>query len=571
MEIKLVGINARYSHSALALFYLRNELERYCPNLRCQLLQFTINDNYYETLLRLMAGQPSALLFSAAIWNSTLVERLCRDLHHCLPGCQLVIGGPQAGVLRQRLADISCTFVIGEIEAVGEAFFRHLLTGQLEPYYQGSFLASKQRDFSYPYRDGDFDDYLRHRHVYYESSRGCPFSCAYCLSAAEKGLFHKELDVVFEELGDILAHRPKVVRFIDRTFNDLPERALKIWRFLAAEGGDTLFHFEMAPDRFNEEMFIFLEDLAPGRFQFELGIQSTNPETLRAVNRSINGDLARQAVARLAEMGNIHLHVDLILGLPFETEASFAESFRQVFAMGAHYIQMGLLKLLPDAPIAGHCQEYGYGFCQEPPYAVLHSRWLSQAQMSQLYWFSELVEKYHNNRYFPSLWRYLRQHREDSFAFFGQLLATAQRQGFFERAATQELLCQLLCEVITPRADSPVLLDLLRHDWLRCGFRYLPDCLGQDLVEPPEETRSRLYRLLPEQWPGLYDRTGRNHFFRKAYFLKLGERAVAAARGLGLPGGRVLCYTPEKEEGLFAWQQVVGFADGEVEQGIATL
>lgn len=563
MKVTLVGINARYSHSALALFYVRNELEKHCPGLCCRLLQLTINDNYYQTLLRLGQDSPSALLFSAAIWNSAVVERLCRDLRQCLPHCQLVIGGPQAGVLCEKLADLGCAFVFGEIEAVGEDFYRHLLAGELQPSYRGAFFHGKARDFSFPYQDADFNDHLRHRHVYYESSKGCPFSCAYCLSAAEKGLYHKELPVVFQELGQILGHRPKVVRFIDRTFNDLPHRALAIWKFLAAEGGETLFHFEMAPDRFTEEMFAFLATLPAGRFQFELGVQSTNPQTLRAVNRPIDSDQAHRAVRRLAALGTIHLHVDLILGLPYETLDSFAASFRAVFAMEAHYIQMGLLKILPDTPISRCCQEYGYRFCQEPPYAVLESRWLSHGQLGHLYWFSELVEKFYNTRYFPSLWRYLRLHGEDSFAFFSDLLALGQERGLFQRAATQEFLCELLCEMFAARWDRSVLLDLLRHDWLRCGFRFLPDCLATGLGEAPEETRSRLYLRLPETWPGLYDRAGRNHFFRKAYFLRLNEETIAEAERLGLPRGEICCYAPEKEGGLFSWQRTVGIGEGE--------
>lgn len=558
MVVKIVGINARFSHSALALFYVRNELEKHCPQLSCRLYQFTINDSYYETLLRLTEESPQAILFSAAIWSSAMVEKLCRDVYHCLPRCRLVIGGPQAGVLRQRLADIHCTFVLGEIEAVAEVFTRDLLADSLAPSYCGSFLRDHIGGFSFPYREEDFGAHLAHRHIYYESSRGCPFSCSYCLSAAEKGVYHKDLTVVREELRYILQHRPKVVRFIDRTFNDQPQRALAIWRFLAEEGGETLFHFEMAPDRFSEEMFAFLETLAPGRFQFELGIQSTNTKTLQAVNRPTDSDKAHLAMVRLSRLGNIHLHLDLILGLPHESIASFAESFRRVFAMEPHYIQMGLLKLLPEAPIAERIKEYGYVACQEPPYAVLQNRWLRHDQLSELYWFSEVVEKFHNNRYFPTLWRYLRHRHEDPFTFFKELLALCQPQGFFQRASTQELLCTLLVAAFASRDDHLVLLDVLRFDWLRCGFRFLPDCLAEGMIEAPEQTRSMLYQSLPEAWVDLYDRSSRNHFFRKAFFLRLSEPTIERGPLPGFPEGAILCFTPQKEGGLFALQRVVG-------------
>ncbi len=568
IRVKIVGINARFSHSALALFYVRNELEKHCPQLSCRLYQFTINDSFYETLLRLTEDSPQLILFSAAIWNSSQIERLCRDVRHCLPRCRLVIGGPQAGVLRQRLADIHCTFVLGEIEAVGEIFFRDLLADRLARCYRGSFLGEHIGGFSFPYRDEDFGVYLAHRYIYYESSRGCPFSCSYCLSAAERGVYHKEVAVVREELRRILCHRPKVVRFIDRTFNDQPQRALAIWRFLAEEGGETLFHFEMAPDRFSEEMFSFLESLPPGRFQFELGIQSTNSETLQAVNRPTDSDKAHLAMVRLSRLGNIHLHLDLILGLPHESIASFADSFRRVFAMEAHYIQMGLLKLLPETPIAKRVEEYGYVACQEPPYAVLQNRWLRHDELSELYWFSEVVEKFYNNRYFPTLWRYLRHLREDPFAFFKGLLIICQQQGFFQRAATQELLCTMLVETLAGRDDQHVLLDVLRFDWLRCGFRFLPDCLVEGMAEPPERTRSTLYQSLPEVWVDLYDRANRNHFFRKAFFLRLSAPTIEQGPLPGLPEGDILCFTPQKEGGLFALQRVVGIVkNGEIRAG----
>jgi radical SAM superfamily enzyme YgiQ (UPF0313 family) len=553
-QIKIVGLNARFTHSCLALFYVRNELARKSPGLTVELCQFTINDNSYELVVRLTAGRPRYVFFSAAIWNSQLVERLTRDLHVCLPECRVVIGGPQAAVLAERLKGLA-TVVLGEIEAVEDRFYEDLAAGTLAPRYGGNFFKMAVRAFDYPYRDGDFELHLKNRHVYYESSRGCPFACSYCLSATEKGLHHKDLAQVTAELRDILRHRPKVVRFIDRTFNDLPERALAIWRLLAAEGGGTLFHFEMAPDRFTDEMFAFLQTLPHGRFQFELGIQSTNPETLAAVHRRMDPAEAHRTVRRLAALGNIHLHVDLILGLPFETRETFARSFREVFAMGAHYIQMGLLKILPDTPICQGAEEHGYRHGEEPPYAVFQSRWMDHGTMSELFWFSECVEKFVNNRYFVSLWHYLRGRGEDIFAFFQDLLTRCRTLGFFQRAATQELMCSLLAASAADRPDRRLILDLLRYDWLRCGFRFLPDCLAvAEESDQPERLRSALYQSLPEEMAGVYKRTDRNHFFRKSFFLRICGEALAV---LGLAGGpgAVLCILPERENSLHGFNK----------------
>ncbi len=560
-KIKIVGLNARFTHSCLALFYVRNELEKGFPEANCELLQFTINDNYYEVLLQLTRDAPEYIFFSAAIWNSSLIEKLTLDLGICLPTCRVVIGGPQASVLGDRLnssgQDI-CTVVLGEIEAVGSEFYQALKEENLRTSYRGSFFAMKNRCFDYPYRASDFSLYLANRHVYYESSRGCPFGCTYCLSAREKGLYHKEEAIVQSELRDILSYHPKVVRFIDRTFNDIPERALVIWRFLAVEGGETLFHFEMAPDRFTEEMFDFLATVKPGRFQFELGIQSTHEKTLEAVNRRVDPVEAHRAISRLANLANIHLHVDLILGLPFETEESFAASFKDVFAMGANYIQMGLLKILPDTPICRGAQEFGYLHCKEPPYSILKTRWMDHPTVSRLHWFSEVVEKFHNNRYFCSLWHYLRRRQEDMFAFFQELLSICHAGNFFQFAATQELMCIQLVVLATKREDQDLFIELLRHDWLRCGFRFLPSCLKiDDDKEQPEQTRSDLYQTLPEEMEGVYNKNSRNHFFRKSYFLKISQEALTE---IGYPTKSTqpcLCVLPERDATLFSFNKVL--------------
>ncbi len=335
MRIKLVGVNARYTHSCLALFYIRNELEKYLPEARVEILQFTINDPYYENLLTMSEGDPDAIFFSTAIWNSERVEPLIRDLGRSLSDCLLVVGGPQAEVIGTRLEEGSCSRVIGEIEGVGEAFYRDLWKKELRAVYTSRQEDSEREGgFSNPYRDGDFKNHLKNRYIYYESSRGCPFSCTYCLSAKDRRNYHKPLEQVKKELHHILSHQPKVVRFVDRTFNDKPQRALAIWKFLYEQKSTTLFHFEISPDRFTEEMFALLEKIPLGLFQFEIGIQSTHGETLKAIRRSIDPVMAHDTIVRLAAPANIHLHVDLILGLPHETASSFRDSFRHVYAMG---------------------------------------------------------------------------------------------------------------------------------------------------------------------------------------------------------------------------------------------
>jgi radical SAM superfamily enzyme YgiQ (UPF0313 family) len=557
--IKLVGINGRYTHSCLAIFYLRGELERRAPQLDLELCQFTINDNHFETLLRLASGEPAAILFSAVIWNSDRVERLIIDLRRMLPQTLLVVGGPQAEVVGENLPGVQLTVVKGEVEALPDTFFSGLVEGKLEDRYEVSFFKMTERDFAFPYRDEDFvgdDAPLANRHVYYESSKGCPFRCSYCLSSVETSVYHKDLQRVKEELRAILRHQPRIIRFIDRTFNDIPERVMGIWRFLKEEGGETCFHFEMAPDRFTEEMFTFLEDVPVGRFQFEIGIQSTDPQVLDAVHRITAGKAVEENISRLSAIGRVHLHLDLILGLPFSTRESFARSFRDVFAMGGHYIQMGLLKVLPDTEMARRALEYGMICTAETPYAVLRTRWLSAAELASLYWFSELVEKFMNNRCFSALWGWLRRTGEDIYLFFEQLLEICRKEGFFSLAATHELMCKQLLQLFAGRADEALLRELLLFDWLRCGHRFLPKCFGET-GESPVETRNFCQRSAAEEIDGLYDRRERGRFFRKAFFVRISPQLSHILCDEYIPQQPVLCVLAENDGGLQGWNRVV--------------
>lgn len=557
-SVKLVAINGRYTHSCLALFYLRNELEKYCPNWSPELLQLTINDNYFESLVKISSENPEYIFFSAAIWNSELVEKFTRDLAVCLPQCRIVIGGPQASVLYEKLKTPNYTVVLGAIEAVGHGFYRDFNAHTLQTRYEANFFKMAARGFDYPYRKVDFATHLANRHIYYESSRGCLLSCSYCLSSVEKGVYHKPLDVVKEELGDILSYQPKVVRFIDRTFNDLPQRALSIWEFLLREGGDTLFHFEMAPDRFTGEMFEFLERVEPGKFQFEIGIQSTNRATLTAVNRSVDTTVVHNTVKTLAGLGTIHLHVDLILGLPYETADTFAKSFADVFSMGANYIQMGLLKVLPETPLCYSAKEYEYKHSLTPPYSVLESRWMDYSTIQDLYWFSECVEKFMNNRYFVLLWHYFRKSGEDIYFFFETLLSHCRESNFFSYAATHELMSEKLIAVLEKRSDSEFLKELLRVDWLRCNHRFLLPCLmPEENLEQPQDTKNSMLATLPEAIEGIFTKHNRNRFFRKTFFLRISKKAGVETGLQARFDQPVLCFLPEREDTLYSYSKML--------------
>ncbi len=556
LKIKVVAINARFTHSSLALFYLRNELEKHLDHVAVEICQYTINDPHYVLLQRLATGNPDYIFFSALIWNSDQVEKMIEDLLVIDDRCRFVVGGPQAGIVGRKFKNRErVTIFQGDIEAAGSAFYHDLQRLAPAPFYRGSFLKLSAPSLDYPYRPEDFAGPLKNRHIYYETSRGCPFSCSYCLSSAETGLFHKDFEQVRTELDDILAHEPKVVRFLDRTFNDHPKRALKIWQYLKEKGGNTLFHFEIAPHRFTDEMLVFLEGVEPGRFQFEIGIQSTNPETLKRIGRKMDVEETARIISRLRSMENIHLHADLILGLPAETEDSFARSFNDVFAMRPHYIQMGLLKILPDTPISLEVNTCGYRHSRAVPYSVVATAWLTAAQIRACFWFGECVEICFNNRYFITFWDYLYHRKEDMFTFFRALSERFLEEGCFWKGTTQETLSRLLQAQVKNRQDYQVLHELLCYDWLRCGHRFLPKnlhCAGITI----DELRRKLYRELPGAINGLYDQKNRKHFFKKGVFYLFSRESLAhigyeinAAHG-------IVRFGPEREENVFRLNQV---------------
>ena len=541
-----IAINCRYSHSCLALFYVRNELERHLE-CRVDISQFTINDPYYDTLLRISNSEDQALFFSVYIWNNMYINRLVRDLARIRPGLPIILGGPQTPFLTDLPA--GCTVVQGEIEGVDASFYRDLEQGCLQSEYKGV----PGNPFYSPYRQEDFAGPLKNRQIYYESSQGCPFFCSYCLSSVTRGVLHKDIDTVQQELERILAAQPMIIKFVDRTFNTDPQRTLTIWRFLAALPDKTRFHFEIAPDRFTEEMFRFLETVEPDRFQFEIGIQSCNRETLKAVNRSMDVEQALANITRLASMDNIHLHVDLILGLPYETGGSFRNSFNRVFATKAHYIQMGLLKVLPETAIRSEADGFGIVYCEQPPYEILANRWLNHRTLSNLHDFGECVEAFYNNRYFRAIWDYIIRREEEPFLFFSRLLAVCRRHDFFDLAHTQQLLNRILFELAAERPDGELLQELLRYDWLRCGHRFLPDYLE---TAPQKTMREELRKTLPQNLANLFDHHNRADFLKRGVFLKMSKAALLQIGMDKSAEDSSLCFLPDQTTGVIKHSRV---------------
>ncbi|MBU4260309.1 MAG: DUF4080 domain-containing protein [Proteobacteria bacterium] len=548
MKFSLIGFNCRFTHSCLSLFYLRQELCKNIDDVAVNINQFTINDPYYPTLMQISSFAADAFFFSVYIWNAHIIKRIINDLAQIQPFPRFILGGPHGIAFNADELPAGCTVVSGEIEGIDRSFYTDLKNGSLRPSYH----CSRSREFASPFTSEDFADQLVNRHIYYESSRGCPYSCSYCISSLEPGVRYKDMHKVRQELTEILAHKPLSLRFVDRTFNASDKRALEIWQFLREESPGTTFHFEIAPDLFSEDMFAFLQTIPPQLFQFEVGIQSTHTETLAAINRKSSISSSLDNIKRLMQINTIHLHVDLILGLPYETFASFGKSFNDIFAIGPHYIQMGLLKVLPHTPLSGQLPEFSIQHCKYPPYEVLSTRWLPHDELAELFWFGECFEAFYNNRYFRAFFGFLQRNGRDGFQFFLDLLAACRKHHFFNRAKTQLLMSEILADFIRNDPMGGLLQELLIYDWLRSGHRFLPDHLGPHVLK---QTKDQLWRELPQELLPFYNCVSRSNFFKLSLFVKFAGETL---KELGLTNGEegVLCFLNEKENALLELHKV---------------
>ncbi len=388
MKALLVGVNARYTHSCLALLYLRNEIEA-CGH-EALIAEFHIAQPRLDIIQDICLKAPDVLLVSTYVWNAELVKSLLIDIHRLLPGTPVILGGPEAGYGPESWLE-EFPFLECIVRGPGEAAIRFLAERGFRSDGRKilSMPAPPFDGIAFPYRESDLDR-LSHRYVYYESTRGCPFSCSYCLSSREdQGLDMKSADTAIRELSRIIAHEPRwpappIVKFVDRSFNADPGRARSIWRFLVEAPTSATYHFEIHPGLLEDEDFRLLERAKKGRFQFEIGVQSVNAESLRAVNRSIDWDRAKPLVERLIRMGNIHIHLDMIAGLPGEGLEECGRSLDELLALKPGHLQLGFLKSLPGTALAEEGPSLGRIAMSRPPYQVLATDTLSVADFRSL-------------------------------------------------------------------------------------------------------------------------------------------------------------------------------------------
>lgn len=464
MKILLAAVNAKYIHSNLAVYSLRAYAEEYRENI--QLKEYTINQQEDEILKDIWQAKPDILFFSCYIWNISYVKMLIRDIKKIMPNMPIWVGGPEvsydaAQFLRENPQ------VLGVLKGEGEETFRDILDyyhgrgtrlGDIEGITLRTEHGIQENPWrkvldlsSVPFPYGDLKDFS-HRIIYYESSRGCPFSCSYCLSSVDKKLRFRSLELVKKELQFFIDREVPQVKFVDRTFNCSHHHAIEIWKYLIEnDRGITNFHFEIAADLLTEEEIALIRTMRPGLIQLEIGVQSVNPETIREIHRKMDFVQVESVVRQVQEGRNIHQHLDLIAGLPYEDYDSFRQSFNAVYALQPEQLQLGFLKVLKGSYMYEKAPSYECVYKEREPYEVLSTKWLSYSDILRLKQVESMVEVYYNSRQFVRALSEIEQYFESPFDFYQSLGMYYERKGYEEishsRMRRYEILLEFLQEI----------------------------------------------------------------------------------------------------------------------------
>lgn len=485
MQFLLTAVNARYIHSNPALYSLRAYAgEALRPYIA--LAEYTINNRMEEILGDLYKRKPDVIGFSCYIWNIGIVRELIRELPKVLPKADIWLGGPEVSFESEKLLE-ELPMVKGIMAGEGEETFRELLSfyagwsGESIPcryqrmedipglvLRQGKTAPRELLEMDrLPFPYDELKD-LKNKIIYYEASRGCPFGCSYCLSACERKVRLRSTDMVKKELQFFLEKRVPQVKFTDRTFNCSRVHAMEIWQYIKEnDNGVTNFHFEIAADIMDEGELALLKSLRPGLVQLEIGVQSTNGRTLKEINRSTDIRKITSVTEAVRQGKNIHIHLDLIAGLPFEGYESFARSFNEVYAMKPQQLQLGFLKVLKGTPIWEKADRYGIVYQDKPPYEVLYTKWISYEEILKLKQVEEMVELYYNSNQFVSTLPVMEKMFSGPFAMYEKLADFYEEKGYFINAPARSYRYQALLEFAMSLAPEMEALyrELLTFDY----------------------------------------------------------------------------------------------------------
>lgn len=491
MKILLVACNAKYIHSNLAVYDLQAYASDYADHI--VLKEYTINQQKDDIMRDIYLEHPDVVCVSCYIWNLSFVKELMADLIKILPGADFWAGGPEVSYDAEKFLTENSEFK-GVMVGEGEETFK-----ELAGYYVKKNPQDLKDMTGICYRDGDqiihngwrqimdlssipfiYKDLseFKNRIIYYESSRGCPFSCSYCLSSIDKKLRFRDTETVKKELQFFIDNKVPQVKFVDRTFNCKHDHAMAIWKYINEhDNGVTNFHFEISADLLREEELQEMSTMRPGLIQLEIGVQSTNPDTIKAIHRTMDFEKLKGIVDRIHSFGNIHQHLDLIAGLPYEDYDSFRHSFNDVYALKPQQLQLGFLKVLKGSHMMEMCREYGIVYKTQEPYEVLSTKWLDYDHVLKLKTVENMVEVYYNSGQFQNTLEYLENFFQDAFSIYERLGSFYMEKGYGDISHTRMRRYEILLEFLedVPEISMDQVKDQMVYDlYLRENLKSRP-------------------------------------------------------------------------------------------------
>ena len=491
MKILLVACNAKYIHSNLAVYDLQAYASDYADHI--VLKEYTINQQKDDIMRDIYLEHPDVVCVSCYIWNLSFVKELMADLIKILPGADFWAGGPEVSYDAEKFLTENSEFK-GVMVGEGEETFK-----ELAGYYVEKNPQDLKDMTGICYRDGDqiihngwrqimdlssipfiYKDLseFKNRIIYYESSRGCPFSCSYCLSSIDKKLRFRDTETVKKELQFFIDNKVPQVKFVDRTFNCKHDHAMAIWKYINEhDNGVTNFHFEISADLLREEELQEMSTMRPGLIQLEIGVQSTNLDTIKAIHRTMDFEKLKGIVDRIHSFGNIHQHLDLIAGLPYEDYDSFRHSFNDVYALKPQQLQLGFLKVLKGSHMMEMCKEYGIVYKTQEPYEVLSTKWLDYDHVLKLKTVENMVEVYYNSGQFQNTLEYLEKFFPDAFSIYERLGSFYMEKGYGDVSHTRMRRYEILLEFLedVPEISMDQVKDQMVYDlYLRENLKSRP-------------------------------------------------------------------------------------------------
>lgn len=472
MKKLLAAINSKYIHTNPAVRSLR----AYCRDLETEIAEFSVNERTEDILRKIYEYRAGAVCFSCYIWNIECVMKISRCLKAVAPDTVIVFGGPEVSYDAPEY--LNSGYVDAVIRGEGEQTFRELCengfsfrdTAGVSYIENGRISENPDRTpidmetLPFPYTDDELRE--QRRMFYYETSRGCPYRCSYCISSLEKTLRFKSTEKVCRELMLFIKNGVKLVKLTDRTFNADAARAKRIVRFLSENGGNTSFHFEIAAHTLDDELIQLFCDAPEGRFQLEIGVQSTNVKTLEAINRVTDFSRISEAVRTMRRGGNVKLHLDLIAGLPYENMESFRRSFNDVYALAPHELQLGFLKLLKGTAIRDTAERYGYVYDSSPVYEVLGSRDISYEELTELKGVEDMLDKYYNSGVFEYSIKYLENISYSYYGLYLSLYEYFRSRGVYGQSLSRDTLYVMLHDYGVSINAGGLFWDSLKFDYL---------------------------------------------------------------------------------------------------------